>query len=283
MTNKKKDPQDTQGKATPVFNNSAQSIDSLLARLEKNLPSLHDTLKIDGEEMTPTKKQREIIRLAKCKSIVFVNGALGTGKTFWACYAALEGLAEGRFKRISLTAPAVEADENLGFIPGDKDEKMEGHVLQILESIDELITRQLRKEMQEAGLIEIAPHAFNRGRTYKGTAYLLDECQNASARQLMTSIGRLGKESLFIYMGDSRQNDRTASAAAYDAFMDRFTADRYKDYIGRVDMGKEDVKRHPLLTAIIANDDDRPLEGYEDRNDSKIAKVTAAAPARSAP
>lgn len=253
-------------KPTKVFNKAALA--QLTDRLHNKLPSLFDTLELDGETLTPTKNQREILRLLKCKSAVFVNGPLGTGKTFWACYGALEGLANGKFKKLALTAPVVEADEQLGFLKGDMKEKMEMHVLQMLETIDELISKPLRTELEEAGMIEIAPHAFNRGRTYKNTIYILDESQNASARQLMTSIGRLGLNSTFVYMGDNRQNDRTVTDSAYDSFMERFA--KYKDYVGRVDLKAEDVRRHPFLTQVIENGDDRPLDGFEDRKDSKI-------------
>ena len=94
----------------------------------------------------------------------------------------------------------------------------------------------------------------------------------------MTSIGRLGLKSTFVYMGDDRQNDRTIGRSAYVSFTARFTSAAYANEIGSVTMGKEDVRRHPLLAKIVANNDDRPLEGFEDGNDSTIRKSTILTP-----
>lgn len=250
--------------------------EELIAAIKKQLETIqdaHGTLNIGGEVLNPTVNQKKLMNLIENKDIVFVNGPVGTGKTFWTCFAALKGLAEGKYNHISLTAPAVEAGERLGFLPGTKDEKMEEHVNQILESFDDLIGKGRRIQMQQAGLIEIAPHAFNRGRTYKHTLYILDECQNATAKNLMTSIGRLGFKSTLVYMGDDRQNDRTSRTSAYVPFVARFTKAAYAAEIGSVTMGKEDVRRHPLLAKIVANDDDRALEGFEDDQDSALGKA----------
>jgi phosphate starvation-inducible protein PhoH and related proteins len=255
--------------------------EELVAAIKKKLSEIddgHGTLSIHGETLTPTKNQKTLMGLIGQKDIVFVNGPVGTGKTFWSCFAALQGLAEGKFDHIALTAPAVEADENIGFLPGEMEEKMENHVRQMLETFDEMVGKGFRIQMQQTGLLEIAPHAFNRGVTYKRSLYILDESQNASARQLMTSIGRLGFKSTFVYMGDDRQNDRTTGQSAYVAFSKRFSDAAYAQRIGSVTMGKEDVRRHPLLQMIVERGDDRPLEGFEDRNDSRMRKVTAPQP-----
>jgi phosphate starvation-inducible PhoH-like protein len=255
--------------------------EELIGAITNKLAALqdgHGSLNISGEVLAPTANQKKLMSLINSKDIVFVNGPVGTGKTFWTCVAALKGLAEGKYHHIALTAPAVESDEKLGFLPGSKDEKLEEHVNQILESFDDLVGRDFRVQMQQAGLIEIAPHAFNRGRTYKHTLYILDECQNASAKNLMTSIGRLGFKSTFVYMGDDRRNDRTIGRSAYVSFAARFTSAAYANEIGSVTMGKEDVRRHPLLAKIVANDDDRPLEGFENGNDSTIRKSTIRTP-----
>lgn len=245
----------------------------LLRTLKNALPQSNGHSYIMGaEKLTPSKNQKEIVNLINNKDVVFVNGPIGSGKTLWTCLTALQGLSDGKFEKISLTAPAVEADEELGFMPGGKDEKMHQHVNQILETIDDLIGESRRKAMIECGLIEIAPHAFNRGRTYKKTLYILDESQNASARQLLTSLGRLGFRSTFVYMGDDKQNDRTAGKSAFVAFKNRFTQAAYAEEIGSVTLTAEDVRRHPLLKKIVERGDDGPLDGFEDRQDSKIGR-----------
>jgi len=252
--------------------------EELIAAIIKKIAAMqddHGTLHTNGENLTPTANQKKLLDLIENKDVVLVNGPVGSGKTFWTCFAALKGLAEGKYHHVALTAPAVEADENLGFMPGEMENKMESHVNQLLESFDDLVGKGFRIQMQQTGLIEIAPHAFNRGRTYKNTLYILDESQNASARQLITSLGRLGHKSTFVYMGDARQNDRTSGKSAYVAFVDRFSDAAYAREIGTVTMGKEDVRRHPLLAKIVERDDDRPLEGFENRNDSKIRSAVS--------
>lgn len=244
----------------------AQIIEALRARL----PALNDTLKMGDEILTPTKNQRKIMSLIDCKDVVFVSGPQGSGKTVWPIYKALEGLVSGKYNKFSITAPVVEADEQLGFLKGDKNEKMLPHVLQHLETIEDLVGKTLREQLVASEIVEIAPHAFNRGRTYKKTLYLLDESQNASGRQLQTALGRLGIGSTFVFAGDDVQNDRTAGQSAFVKFIARYTQEVYRDRTGHVEMNASDVSRHPLLKLIVERGDDRPLDGFEDRNDSKI-------------
>lgn len=245
----------------------------LLSAIKNRLPAFGAfDFTLEDEKISATQNQKTLVELIRNKDIVFVNGPIGSGKTFWTCLAALQGLAEKKFNKISLTAPAVEADEELGFLPGSADDKMAAHVNQIIETIEDLVGKKLCQNLREEGLIEIAAHAYNRGRTYKKTLYILDESQNASARQLITSLGRLGFGSTFVYMGDDRQNDRTAKASAYVSFTKRFNTTAYADAVGGITMGKEDVRRHPLLARIVANNDDRALDGFEGREDSKIGR-----------
>lgn len=233
----------------------------LLAALRNALPAFGArNFNLGEEQISATANQKKLLDLLDTKTIVFVKGPFGTGKTFWTCLAGLQGLVEKRYNKISLTAPAVEADEELGFLPGDKDAKMSQHVNQIIETLEDLVGKKTVQDMRDAGLIEIAPHAYNRGRTYKKTFYILDESQNASAKQLMTSLGRLGFGSTFVYMGDAKQNDRTNSQPAFVAFTERFNKAAYAHAIGEVTMGKEDVRRHPLLQLIVANGDDCALD-----------------------
>ena len=266
---------------TPPLPKAEELIASIRNKLEK-IDDGHGTLHLGEEVLIPTKNQKTLVNLVGQKNIVFVDGPIGTGKTIWACYAALKGLAEGKFRRIALTAPVVEADEQIGFLTGDMNDKMEVHVNQILEAFDDLVGKGFRTQMQQTGMLEIAPHAFNRGRTYKNTIYILDESQNASARQLMTSIGRLGFKATLVYMGDDRQNDRTTGQSAYVSFTKRFSDAAYRQYVGSVTMGKEDVRRHPLLQLMVERGDDRPLEGFEGREDSKVSRRPGAGPAPSA-
>src|SRR6202000_3432279 len=162
--------------------------EELIAAIVKKLAAMddgHGTLHINEEVLNPTTNQKKLMNLIESKDVIFVNGPVGTGKTFWTCYAALKGMAEEKYSEIALTAPAVPADEDIGALPGTMEEKMEAHVSQILETFEELVGKGFRTQMQKAGLLQIKPHGFNRGTTYKRTLYILDESQNASARQLM--------------------------------------------------------------------------------------------------
>jgi phosphate starvation-inducible PhoH-like protein len=218
---------------------------------------------IEGEVLVPTKNQAAMMRAIEAKDVVLVDGPFGTGKTIWTCYMGLKGLVDKQHTKIAITAPAVPAGEDIGFLPGEKDEKMLPHVNQILESIDDWIGKPLRTEMMRAGLLVIEPHAFLRGRSMKNTYFILDESQNASGPQLQTSLSRLGVGSTFIYMGDNKQNDRTNRDAAYMQFMERYLDFKYADYVGFAKLSVEDVRRHPFLKLVVESGDDRPLEGHE--------------------
>jgi phosphate starvation-inducible PhoH-like protein len=243
----------------------------LIATIKNRLPAIGSTsFKMGDENIVATENQKKLVQLEETKTVVMVKGPIGSGKTFWTCKTALEGLVEGRYRTIALTAPAVEADEELGFLPGNANEKMHMHVLQLLEAIEDLVGKKVCQDLIDSEMLIIAPHAYNRGRTYKKTFYILDESQNASGRQLMTSLGRLGFGSTFVYMGDDKQNDRTTSTSAYVAFTERFNKAVYAEEIGSVTLTKDDVRRHSLLQKIVANGDDKPLDGYESRQDSRI-------------
>lgn len=248
-------------------NGKVMSIAEAQEAVHKKLPSIASgAFKLGREEITPTKAQKAILREATPtqKSMLFIDGKAGTGKTLFSCYAALTALGEGTIDRICLATPAVTADEEIGFLPGDLNDKMMPHVRPMVETIDELIGKPLRERLMQIGVIEFAPHAFNRGRTYKHSFYLLDECQNATARQLRTSFSRIGKGSVFIYMGDDAQNDRNPNAApdkrsAFSAYIERFSDAAYADDIAHVKIPAEDCKRHPLILKMMSRGDDKPL------------------------
>lgn len=264
--------------------NRTMTIAEAQAAVERALPTFDGgSFKLGREDITPTPAQKKIMHEARNKDMVFVNGKAGTGKTLFSTYMALEALAQGKIDRICLATPAVTADEEIGFLPGDLNEKMMPHVRPMVETIDELIGKPLRERLMQAGVLEIAPHAFNRGRTYKYSFYLLDECQNASARQLRTSFTRIGKGSTFIYMGDDAQNDRTdQKRTAFTAYMERFSNPAYDREIGQVQVPKTDCKRHPLILKMMERGDDLPipeLEGHKEQANTAGQVIREATPA----
>ncbi|MFN3827673.1 MAG: PhoH family protein [Micavibrio sp.] len=237
----------------------------------------------ENEPMVPTKNQKRIINEGRTKDIVMIDGTFGTGKTIWVTRVALEALANETHNGIILNAPAVDAGEDIGFRPGNTDEKMHGYVNQIFEAIEDWVGKDLCDHLHKVGLLKIVPNADMRGLSYKKKICIFDESQNASGKSLMTSLGRLGMGTTLFFMGDNNQNDRTDSESAYVGFMKRFAENPvYKDEIVKVTMTAEDVKRHPLLSKIVANGDHRPLEGHNTHRQTKkvVQEVpTAAAPA----
>lgn len=234
----------------------------LLGMLQSRLPKAgtgNEYVTQEKERMVPTDKQKKLMRDVESKDITIINGPFGTGKTIWACYMALKGLAEGRYNGIVVNAPAVEADEKLGFLPGSQDEKMMPHVLQMLESFDDWVGEDLRQNMVKLGLIKIEPHAFMRGRTFKKKICIYDECQNATPKNLKTAISRHGIGSTMVMMGDDAQNDRTNSRSAFMTLIDIFANNPAYGEIGYVKFDAKDCRRHPLLQKMIERGDDLKL------------------------
>lgn len=264
--------------------------EQVLALLETRLTAAgtgNEYVTNDSERMTPTSNQKKIVRDLRSKDILMIDGTFGTGKTVWACRAALEALVSKTHNGIIINAPAVDAGEDIGFRPGNTDEKMRGYVNQIFEAIEDWVGKDVCDLMHKSNLIKIVPNADMRGLSFKKKICIFDESQNASGKSLMTSLGRLGMGSKLVYIGDNNQNDRTDGESAYVSFMKRFAENpAYQDAIGLVKMTAADVKRHPLLSRIVENGDHRPLEGHNShRQDKKLvdshnqAACGAAAPA----
>lgn len=252
--------------SSPTFNRT-ELIAQVKGILAKNVTG--NAYKIYGgeEELNPTANQKNLIKSIERSDIVFVDGPIGTGKTLWTTYVGLAGLASGKYKRIGISVPAVKADEDVGFLPGDLGEKMYPHLKPILDSIDDWIGKDLRMKLQDAGVIDIEAQAFMRGRTMKKTFLILDESQNASGKQLMTTLGRIGTGSTFVFMGDNNQNDRTKTTSAYVYMINRFAVPRYmnvdsvtqKSFVGHVVLDAVDVSRHPFLQMMVKSKDHLPL------------------------
>lgn len=230
----------------------------------------------EQERMTPTSNQKKILREGRTKDIVMIDGTFGTGKTVWVTRVALEALASGTHNGIILNAPAVDAGEDIGFRPGNTDEKMHGYVNQIFEAIEDWVGKDVCEILFKTGVVKIVPNADIRGLSFKKKICIFDESQNASGKSLMSSLGRLGIGSTLFFMGDNSQNDRTDTESAYVSFMKRFAQNPvYQAEMSYVKMTAEDVKRHPLLSKIVQNNDHRPLEGHNNhRQDKKLVHET---------
>ena len=208
-----------------------------------------------------TVNQKKLVKAVSKHDMVFAVGPAGTGKTYTAVALAVKALKEKQVKRIVLTRPAVEAGENLGFLPGDLKEKLDPYLMPLYDALREMIPAEKLSEMLEYGIIEIAPLAFMRGRTLDKAFVILDEGQNTTAMQMKMFLTRMGTTAKFIITGDMSQIDLPSRQKSGLAF----ALDTLKEVkeIGIVRLGKSDVVRNKLVTKII--------EAY-DKYDSKNKK-----------
>ena len=154
-----------------------------------------------------TANQRRMVESIVKNDIIFAIGPAGTGKTYTAVALAVRALKNKEIKRIILTRPAVEAGENLGFLPGDLKEKIDPYLRPLYDALDDMIPVEKLKTMLESRIIEIAPLAFMRGRTLDNCFVILDEAQNATDMQLKMFLTRMGPTAKFIVTGDITQID----------------------------------------------------------------------------
>ena len=185
----------------------------------------------------------------KRNDIVFGIGPAGTGKTYLAVAHAVQELKLGHCKKIILTRPAVEAGENLGFLPGDLKEKIDPYLRPLYDALDEMLGTETVNKFIERGIIEIAPLAYMRGRTLDDAYVILDEAQNVTVLQLKMFLTRLGFKSKMIITGDITQIDlhRNVISGLKEA---ESILGKIKS-IDFVKLNSKDVVRHPLVQAII--------------------------------
>ncbi|MBP6459895.1 MAG: PhoH family protein [Crocinitomicaceae bacterium] len=196
-----------------------------------------------------TINQQRLVTEASKNAMVFAVGPAGTGKTYTAIALAVKALKAKEVKRIILTRPAVEAGENLGFLPGDMKEKLDPYMMPLYDALRDMIPPEKLMQMMEFGIIEIAPLAFMRGRTLDNAFVILDEAQNATVMQMKMFLTRMGQTAQFIITGDMSQIDlpskqKSGLAYALDALRD-------VEGIGVVRLTQNDVIRHPLVKKII--------------------------------
>ncbi len=154
-----------------------------------------------------TANQRKIVEAVRKSDMVFAIGPAGTGKTYTSVALAVKALKEKQVKRIILTRPAVEAGENLGFLPGDLKEKLDPYMQPLYDALRDMIPAEKLTHYIENGTIQIAPMAFMRGRTLDKAFVILDEAQNTTHAQMKMFLTRMGKSAKFLVTGDPGQID----------------------------------------------------------------------------
>ena len=196
-----------------------------------------------------TPNQRRLVEAVRTHDMVFAIGPAGTGKTYTAVALAVRALKNKEVRRIILTRPAVEAGENLGFLPGDLRDKLDPYLQPLYDALREMIPQQKLLSYWEDGTIEIAPLAFMRGRTLDNAFVILDEAQNATSAQLKMFLTRMGRNAKFVITGDITQIDlpRHQQSGLVQAIriLDGI------DGIAIIQLDNSDVIRHKLVTKII--------------------------------
>jgi phosphate starvation-inducible PhoH-like protein len=196
-----------------------------------------------------TVNQKKLVQEINIKDMVFAIGPAGTGKTYTAVAMAVRALKAKEVKRIVLTRPAVEAGENLGFLPGDLKEKLDPYLMPLYDALRDMIPHEKLADMLEFGVIEIAPLAFMRGRTLDKAFVILDEAQNTTPMQMKMFLTRMGMTAKFVITGDMTQVDlphkqKSGLAHVLDVLKDI-------EEIGVIRLGQSDIIRHSLVKKIV--------------------------------
>lgn len=193
--------------------------------------------------------QKRYVEAVKKHDVVFGVGPAGTGKTFLAVVMAIAALKKGEVQRIILTRPAVEAGENLGFLPGDLKEKVDPYLRPVYDALYQIFGTDHTNRLMERGVIEIAPLAYMRGRTLDDAFVILDEAQNTTIAQMKMFLTRLGFQSKMIINGDTSQIDLPRGVTSGLIHAERTLANIKK--IEFVNFDTSDVVRHPVVAEII--------------------------------
>ena len=205
---------------------------------------------VSGKIIRPqTQNQVKLVEMMRKNDMVFAVGPAGTGKTYVGVALAVKALKEKQVRRIILTRPAVEAGENLGFLPGDLKEKLDPYMQPLYDALRDMIPHEKLNAFIEAGIIEIAPLAFMRGRTLDNAFVILDEAQNTTHAQMKMFLTRMGRNAKFMITGDPGQIDlpRKVSSGLKEAMLILQNVQG----ISFLHLDDKDVVRHPLVRSII--------------------------------
>ena len=219
---------------------------------------------IDFQPYLPAKKQRVNIQARNANqklylsklyeeatSIVLAIGPAGTGKTMLAVQFGVKLFQEGKVDRIVVTRPAVSVDEDLGFLPGDLNEKMAPWTRPIFDVLGEYYQKKEIANMLEEGVIEISPLAYMRGRTFKNAYIVADEMQNATVNQMKMLLTRLGEGSKMVVTGDLAQADRLSDNGLID-FCNLLEQKEYLEHIDIIRFDNKDIERHNAVKEVLA-------------------------------
>ena len=228
-------------------------IESLVEGDDNEILKIKDDIILHGQNgkviKARTANQRKMVAEIIKNDMLFAIGPAGTGKTYTAVAIAVKALKDRQVKRIIFTRPAVEAGENLGFLPGDLKEKLDPYMQPIYDALFDMIPIEKLNDYVENGTIQIAPLAFMRGRTLDKAFVILDEGQNTTEQQMKMFLTRMGKSAKFIITGDETQIDLPKNQKS-GLIHAKHTLKNIKD-ISFIAFDEKDVIRHKLVIDII--------------------------------
>ncbi len=196
-----------------------------------------------------SENQAKMVKESEENDMLFAIGPAGSGKTYTAVALAVRALKAKIVKRIILTRPAVEAGENLGFLPGDLKEKLDPYLQPLYDALRDMLSQQKLESLIQQGVIEIAPLAFMRGRTLDNAFVILDEAQNTSMEQLKMFLTRMGRNSKFIITGDVTQIDLPKNQLS--GLLPTIEKVKHIKGISVIELQACDIVRHKLVSKII--------------------------------
>jgi phosphate starvation-inducible protein PhoH and related proteins len=215
--------------------------------------SQKERIKIDSKFAKPKNESqaRYVVALEnKNNKIIIVTGPAGTGKTLIGTEYGIREFLTGNYEKLIFTRPAVSADEDLGYLPGTLEDKMAPWVRPIYDILYKFISPAEITTMLNEKIIEIAPMAYMRGRTFKNTWIVADECQNTNVNQFKMLLTRLGENSRMVITGDLDQHDRHDEINGLADFLDKFKGCRSSS-ISSIEFNKCDIEREEVIKEVL--------------------------------
>ncbi len=228
-------------------------LERLILEDEHNILSEENDLILHGQKgrliKARTVNQRKMVKQSEENDMLFAIGPAGTGKTYTAVALAVRALKQKQVRKIILTRPAVEAGENLGFLPGDLKEKLDPYLQPLYDALLDMVPPEKLADYTEHGIIQIAPLAFMRGRTLDNAFVILDEAQNSTESQIKMFLTRMGKSAKFVITGDVTQIDLPKHQPSGLVLAQKIL--NKTEGISFVILDERDVIRHTLVKKII--------------------------------